>query len=1365
MAIRLKEYYRKFGIRLLQQFVSPPKGDYNQLTLPIASVFHYYSFNVTNLSPSSDSPMFNIKTRAPVINISKLESPTGTFKEVPVALNSIVSKLKRINKKFLYLEPKKTISVSMQIPIIYNYGLLNKTYRYTVSRMNDYYVWRNTLNTVYVTIKKNISKQDRVHYLFLDLPSNVPSKIVLDKHSKEITPRTLREFITPDELTILDIWKWLNPDYRKDSLLSKFTNEELAKIIFIVRSNKGFFLLNLGVVNESIKELKVPTSRNRIGYKLMQKLFLSMMVKMVVENDDISEFREKVGLIEDIDTEVNENADLTEILKEADEDVKALDEKEKIDKIKQIKKEPEKILETDDDPINTPKKIVKEFKEFGLISGTESKKLKEALKKQKKAKSPYNDGTTLIENLTYTEKDLTLDENETIIPDMPQVTDKRMLKSSLNSFDKSYIKKTMKKDILSSFYAIQKTGLVIMDHKVEESSSALGDVEVHTIKVKPLNGKASTLKLRIPKVNENGVYKMSGNSYVLRKQRADKPIRKIKFNRIALSSYYGKVFVDKAIFKRLDMGFWFKNKLAGIYNTGTSNIKNLITTTTLKPDLNLPLAYSIIARYVKAFEISKRKYYFDYKKRDTILGKDILSKIEKKGRILIGREGSKPIVMDNKENIILLDGKEEKGLPDIFTQVGVEISKAPVEYALARVFSTYIPIGMLLSFYIGIESLLKLLKANYSMVDKNKRIQLNSNDWVIKFKDKKLIFSRDDRMTSMIMASFNHFKKELTNYNFTDFNNKDVYIAIFSMKRIPSIYIKEMELLDSLFIDPITKTVLESMGEPTTFRKLLIRSCEMLLDDNYREQQDMRDMVIKGYERIPGMIYRHMVESVRTFENKNIYSKTKMDLDPFAVWRSIGEDSANSLVDDLNPIAMLKQVEDVTALGMFGRSKETMNKESRAFHITDIGIISEAVKDSGDVGISAYMPANPKLKNLRGEKGEFNFNEDGAASILSTSAMLAAGATHDDPKRTNFISIQNSHIVPIKGQSQAYVRTGYDNVLPYRVNERFAFMAPQPGLVKKVSKKKIKVVFKDKSEKTLTLGKVSTKIESGVGYVHELITPLKKGDMFKEGDVIMYNSAFFEPDFFDKSKIVYKAAKSIRVAMLESKQTHEDSCAVSKDIAGELSTTIYKVKSFILRFDQHILNMVKIGTELKPNDNLFVIEDAIAGSSSLFSSDSLKALQKIKGKAPKAKVKGKLDKIEIYYNGETSEMTDSLKKLVKKTDKTIAESLGKKITGQVTSEYSIKGKPLLPNTLEIKLYIEVEEKMGTGDKGIFGHQLKTTVSEVYDYELNTVDGRKVDAVFGERAVQARMVTSAKIIGTTTTLLDIIAEKAIEAYEK
>jgi hypothetical protein len=207
-------------------------------------------------------------------------------------------------------------------------------------------------------------------------------------------------------------------------------------------------------------------------------------------------------------------------------------------------------------------------------------------------------------------------------------------------------------------------------------------------------------------------------------------------------------------------------------------------------------------------------------------------------------------------------------------------------------------------------------------------------------------------------------------------------------------------------------------------------------------------------------------------------------------------------------------------------------------------------------------------------------------------------------------------------------------------------------------------------------------------------------------------------------------------------------------------------RSIIVGFDQQILDLVKIGQKIEPNDPLVLIQDVSAGTSDEFDAQAKQILKQLRRRAPKSKYRGTVGKIEIFYNGELKDMTKSLRTAAEESDKRLASDHNdSSLTGQVTSEYSIRGVPLAPEQAEIKIYIEVQEPAGIGDKGIFANQMKTTIGEVYDYPIVDENGEDIEAIFGERSIQARTVISPKLIGTTTTILKLLAREAVKAYKK
>lgn len=61
--------------------------------------------------------------------------------------------------------------------------------------------------------------------------------------------------------------------------------------------------------------------------------------------------------------------------------------------------------------------------------------------------------------------------------------------------------------------------------------------------------------------------------------------------------------------------------------------------------------------------------------------------------------------------------------------------------------------------------------------------------------------------------------------------------------------------------------------------------------------------------------------------------------------------------------------------------------------------------------------------------------------------------------------------------------------------------------------------------------------------------------------------------------------------------------------------------------------------------------------------------------------------------------------------------------------------------------------------------MKTVFSEVMSHDMRTESGEIIDAVFGQVSIEARVVTSPAVIGTTNVLLSIIGKKAFSLFKE
>lgn len=381
--------------------------------------------------------------------------------------------------------------------------------------------------------------------------------------------------------------------------------------------------------------------------------------------------------------------------------------------------------------------------------------------------------------------------------------------------------------------------------------------------------------------------------------------------------------------------------------------------------------------------------------------------------------------------------------------------------------------------------------------------------------------------------------------------------------------------------------------------------------------------------------------------------------------------------------------------------------------------------------------------------------------------MVLRSILNTKPKRVNFVSIQHSHGVACNGYKQSAVRTGYEQILAHRTSDLFAYSARKNGKV--VSKKDTAIVieYEDGEKKSIELGRRYGSA-AGLTIAHSVITELKEGDSFVEGDIISYNDGFFERDILNKRNVIWKAGITVKTALYESSQTHEDASSISRRLAGQLSTKITKVKDVVITFDQEVRNVINAGTSVKHETILCVIEDAITSNSNLFDIESLNTLRLLSNQTPTAKTEGVLERIEVYYHGEKEDMTGSLRALANAADRELAvrnrAMQRPNFSGSVRDDFRIDNNPLGLDCAAIRFFITTDVPTGVGDKGVFCNQMKTVFSEVMGYETKTESGEIIDAVFGQKSIDDRIVNSAIVIGTTNTLLDKIGKRAVEIYK-
>lgn len=1351
-------FYRKNGVRLLNQIAQPEMKELIDLELPMNSIYHFCDYDKITDGPVNDDVLFKgNKKPIQVSHVTELKNNLGFPRVLPGVIATDIKDYHTKFKRTRWLRNIDSVSRDPQSLIVFNYSLLFKCYKYVKSFFSNYYEWYNVFSTTIDTFVEQSNSLTKNHFITVNIPKIIPSIQQLEIASKKgMNQAMLKIFRDKDSYILLELWKWLHEDkeIKTSSLFSKIPSNRLHLFNIVYLEGSKWTVLNLGILNSfnelskddkdivyrsnqvlkpiqlqkrllrmqmTIMEVRTLTaaSDNKIDFELIEKQEIAEQEKLAKEvtntetsNADVPESATELVILssphQDVvtdDSEVDQTLMNEQIKVEddlLDQELAQLSEISKTnegedlvsaDNVKDILNETEGNLE--DGILNLCSKLADD----GLLSAAEYKRFINLSTAYKNITAP--NGKPMHEFIKINPDDLKIQSSPSVT-DKKTVLDKTMLKSSLLDFDKKYIKEILPKDVFSMVLNVQKAGIAVTEYTVEPVKDILGEYETHIVKLQPVIGKQSTIRFKIPIIQEDGEYKSQNVKYFLRKQKSDLPIRKIDSNEVALTSYYGKTFVTRGRRKVDDYGHWLINSITASYlNDQDKTITDLTNGEVFDQFAKTPRSFSAISTQIKTLKCRGFDLYFDYKQKDNIYTQEEIKELEKHGSVILGKNSNNDLlVLDQNNTVYVYKDKTLTVFGSIEYFFNLDSLSAPVEYAEVGIFAKDISVGFVLAYFLGLEKLIKLLKVKPRRVLANTRVNLTSTEWALKFSDETLVFSREDRLASLILGGLDQYHKSIKMFSVYSFDKKGVYLNILESNGLTTRYLREMELMNKMFIDPITKDILVDMKEPTTFQGLLMRSCEMLLNDQHPDALDPKYMRIKGYERIAGSIYTELIQSLRYHDGRLSKSNTAIELNPYAVWKRISEDPSKAQVNEINPVEQLKELEAVTYAGTGGRSKRSMVKSTRSFHENDMGTISESTVDSSDVGINIFTSADPQFDSLRGTSRKYNVNKDGTTALVSTSALLAPGSDTDDPKRVNFVGIQNSHFVSCEGYHQNTTRTGYDSVVADRTFDLFAYTAKKPGFVKSIDSKGIIVEYEDKEIQGFQIGRRFGS-SGGLTIPHEIVTPLKLNDKFKVGDAIVYNDGFFEPDFFDPKKIVLKNSMNVKTVLWESYQTLEDASSISRRLSDKLSTRITKVKDIIVSFDQSVSKLVKVGDITNADTVLCIIEDAITANNNLFNETSIDTLRLISAQAPKAHVKGIVEKIEVFYHGDKEDMSDSLKKLANENDKRLKEyaiSTGSPVyTGSVDSGLRIDNDPLSLDNLCIRIYISSNVGAGVGD--------------------------------------------------------------------
>lgn len=708
----------------------------------------------------------------------------------------------------------------------------------------------------------------------------------------------------------------------------------------------------------------------------------------VIVSDGVDELEKEISADELVDARLNALEDMQEAINDDDDNETALTSTNMAYK----EYTPDLVTTVDYDKLV----ITAATKQAGsgILTAGELRLATKRADTYKTLKDPRDPKKLFIDNLTVSADDIRLDGDTQIANEVVKalVPDETMHQSSLKQFDSKYIKEVMPKHIAMTVMEVAKAGVTVQDYDIERVKNINDDFEIHSVRLTTVAGKQSTLRFRLPVVDENGEFKAGGVKSRMRKQWADLPIRKISATEVALTSYYSKLFVKRTSRAAFNYEKWLMDY---IISTGIDGGNTTITELKLNDVFDnyqaMPREYTIIAKRVSSFISKGFTFFFDINR----INDNFPAAPTNKNLVPIAKkvDDENVIIYINRRTGLLQLADETMTFESLLE---IPVEKAPEDYAELSLLGKPIPIVFIIGYWIGFGNLLETLAVPYRRV-KQVPSELKDNFLAVRFKDETLLFDKKDRRACLIVNGLNRFRNEIRKHSVYAFDEREVYSTVFDNTGLDVRYLKECQTMFPMWVDHITRDVLVEMEEPTELTLLFIRAVELLLNDQHPDSMDTAYMRIKGYERFSGLLYSEMVKEIRNFNNRPNRKDKALSMNPEQVWYAILKDETVIVVEESNPIHNLKEQEIVVYRGTGGRSGRSMVANARKYHKNGMGVVSEATVDSKDVGAVTYLTPDANLGSLYGTIKTIDPSvEQPPGKLISTSSLLSPGADIDD---------------------------------------------------------------------------------------------------------------------------------------------------------------------------------------------------------------------------------------------------------------------------------------------------------------------------------------------------------------------------------
>lgn len=972
--------------------------------------------------------------------------------------------------------------------------------------------------------------------------------------------------------------------------------------------------------------------------------------------------------------------------------------------------------------------------------------------------------------------------------------------SSFTGVTTEYENKLLDRDIVATFMNFSKIpgGFYVTKVEVTDISTVTTLMNNWRITLKNKESdKQNVINIRVPKLM-NGRFYNNGIWYNIGKQDFPIPILKISNKAVILTSNYNKISCTRYDTRSLvDLGMLVKvidkatdeNGRNPYVKVGNSSATNTRFMSTIEYDEYGAKWYSFINKEA-ALEL-----YFSRVQ----CGKMYSFVTVDDNEFCCGMINKVPIII-NTDTGLSRDGRT---ITDIIVSTLPEILKNEYRKQKPGKMSMYseikigvtVPLGVACAAWEGFSAFLKKTNMKYQFVDNNFN---DTKFFTIRFKDK--IVAIQNTINAQLL--FNGFYRLNTKaYNMADFevpimNTNSIYVDIFNQ-----LFFKQYSQLTTFityynfFVDAITADVCHHYNLPDDIVGMLIYSSNLLADNNHSSENNAALYRIRSSEIIPAIIHFKLAFAISKYNNTP-GSKTRENslvMNPNEVINELLAVPNVEPMSALNPMIELHLRENITKKGFKGVNNDrAYTQAKRTYEDSMIGKVALSSPNSGNVGISRQLVADPKIESVRGYTSTDGVDADyNDLQLASFSELLTPGTvSRDDAIRTAIATSQTGHIISTAGAEPCLISNGVDEIVPAYLTEEFSYVAPESGKVIDMNDNYMIIQFKSGKRKAVNIGHTNS-FNSGSGFYvdNKLLSNFEVGQSFQKGDILAYHEKFFSKD--STGVVRMNIGPLAKVAFMGLYSTYEDSGLITHKMSKKLETRLTIMEDTKLNATDNVESIVKPGTEVEIGDPLIVFGLGDTGDKAV--DNFLKAFQnKDSGnndvmdnakRIIRAKHAGTVTEVRMYTVKSMDKLSPSLfnifsdyykknrerRKILDKYDKT--DSVYK-----LDTLYQLPTEPLKGNTIKgrtcdvlIEIYIEHADEASVGDKlAIYGAS-KQVLSEVVPEGLEPYSEKRpeeeVSVFVTSSAILKRMIPSVVIMAAGNKVLVELKRQMKDIWEK